>query len=252
MTNEDELPPGIVSAGSPSPTPQPRQASQPADEISGESRITAIEEQARRQGRVNVFVDGRFALGLAEEVAAALGLRVGQPITAERLGEIARAETLRRAREDAYRLLSFRARSEKEIGDRLRRKGYEEDVVAEVAAGLRTLGYLDDAAFAQSWVAARGQTRGRRALAHELRQKGVAADVAAETLGAAKDDENEREAALAAAQKKVGARPADTSREAQARLAAFLQRRGFGWEAIRPTLATLYGAAPEGAEEFDE
>ena len=79
------------------------------------SRITAIEPQARRQGRVNVFVDGRFALGLFEEVAAALGLAVGQEMSEERLRESARAETLRRAKEDAYRLLGFRARAEKEL-----------------------------------------------------------------------------------------------------------------------------------------
>src|SRR5919199_344035 len=95
-----------------------------------QSRITAIEPQARRQGRVNVFVDGRFALGLFDEVAAALGLHVGQPITPQRLEEIARAETLRRAKEDAYRLLGFRSRSEQEIADRLRRKGYEDEIIA--------------------------------------------------------------------------------------------------------------------------
>lgn len=216
------------------------------------TRITAIEPQARRQGRVNVFVDGKFALGVFEEVALALGLHVGQPITGERLAEVARAETLRRAKEDAYRLLSFRARAEKEIEDRLRRKGYEDDIIGEAVASLRAHGYVDDASFARSWVASRGGTRGRRALAHELRQKGVAAEVAAETLDEAKSDEDELAAARAAARKKVGARPADQSREAKARLAAFLQRRGFGWEVIRPLLGELYGGAEEDAEDFDE
>jgi SOS response regulatory protein OraA/RecX len=45
-----------------------------------------------------------------------------------------------------------------------------------------------------------------------------------------------------------GTRPADRSREAQGRLAAFLQRRGFGWDVVRPVLAELYGAAA-GEEE---
>jgi regulatory protein len=216
------------------------------------SRITAIEPQARRQGRVNVYVDGRFALGLFEEVAQALGLHLGQPITEERLAQIARAETLRRAKEDAYRLLGFRARSEKEIADRLGRKGYEEEVVAEVLAALRAHGYVDDAAFAEAWVSARGGTRGRRALAHELRQKGVAPEVAARTIDEAKDEEAERAAAYAAAVKKVGSRPADQSRAARARLAAFLQRRGFGWDVIRPALRDLYQAGDEDTEEIDE
>lgn len=214
------------------------------------NRITAIEPQARRQNRVNVFVDGTFALGLFDEVALALGLHVGQPITSERLQEVARAETLRRAKEDAYRLLSFRARAQKEIEDRLRRREYEDDVIAEVLAGLRTAGYVDDVDFARSWVSARGGTRGRRALAHELRQKGVAAEVAQETLDQEKSDEAEQASAHTAAVKKVGTRPLDQSREARAKLAAFLQRRGFGWDTIRPVLARLYAPA-EDEEEFD-
>lgn len=217
-----------------------------------ESCITAIEPQERRKGRVNVYVEGRFALGVFEDVAHALGLRVGQAITEERLAEIAGAETLRRAKEDAYRLLGFRARSEKEIEDRLRRKGYEEAVLAAVTASLREAGYVDDTDFARAWVASRGKTRGTRALAHELRQKGVAAEVAAETLAARKDDESEIAAARTAAVKRVGARPGDQSREAQARLAAFLQRRGFGWDVIRPVLAELYAAGDEDAQEIDD
>lgn len=263
LDDDAPLPPGIVRASEPHPpttrrgraeapaTPTNEDAEAPATVLPAAGRITAIEPQARRQGRVNVYVDGEFAIGLFDDVAHTLGLHVGQPITAERLAEISAAETLRRATEDAYHLLSFRARAEKEITDRLTRKGYEEDVVTAVLDKLRASGYVDDASFAQSWVAARGKTRGRRALAHELRQKGVASEVAGETLDDAKDDEAERAAAHAAAVKKVGARPADQSREAKARLAAFLQRRGFGWESIRPVLAALY-AAPDDADGAEE
>jgi regulatory protein len=209
------------------------------------ARITAIEPQERHKGRVSVFVDGRFALGLFEEVAAALGLRVGQEVTPERLAEAAAAETRRRAKEDAYRLLSFRSRAEREITDRLRRKGYEETVITETVESLRASGFLDDETFAAGWVEARGRTRGSRALAHELRLKGVDAETASRALAEARDGETEREAALAAAVKKVGQRPVDQSREARAKLAAFLLRRGFGWDTIRPTLNALYGRADE-------
>ena len=255
MSNEerDILPLGIIRAADREedkkddmPAPYARSTN-----AKGTGRITAIEPQARRQGRVNVFVDGKFALGLFEEVALALSLHIGQQISPERLTEISQAETLRRAKEDAFRLLSFRGRSEKEIEDRLRRKGYEEDLIAQVIASLRGNGYVDDVQFAQNWVAARGRTRGRRALAHELRQKGITGELAAETLQETRDDAVELAAARAAAIKKVGERPADHSREAQARLAAFLQRRGFGWDVVRPVLAELYAGADEDAQEFD-
>ena len=135
-----ELPPGIVRskplAGGPSPTPSPKrkggadqmeefglEASEfapppvlntppfrlgraqrgEAGKSRDEPRITALEPQQKRKNRVNVFIDGEFAAGLFDTVAHDLGLRVGQAITPKRLEEIAQAETLRRAKEDAYR-----------------------------------------------------------------------------------------------------------------------------------------------------
>jgi regulatory protein len=208
-------------------------------------RITAIEPQEKNHERVSVFVEGKFALGLFADVAAFLGLRVGQEMTTERLTEVAQAETVRRAMESAGKLLGFRARSEREIRDRLTQKGYEPEVVEETITRLTRLGYLNDADFASRWVESRGKTRGSRALSHELRQKGVAPDIAAETLAESRDSHTEYATARAAAVRKVGEQPPDQSREAQTRLAAFLQRRGFGWDAIRPVLRELYQAEIE-------
>jgi SOS response regulatory protein OraA/RecX len=52
--------------------------------------------------------------------------------------------------------------------------------------------------------------------------------------------------------RRVGERPADRSREAQARLSAFLARRGFGWDTIRPVLAELYGASAPDETDIGE
>ncbi len=218
----------------------------------GENRITALEAQQKREGRVNVFIDGKFALGLFDDVVLTLGLRIGQQITPERLEEIAQAETLRKAIEDAYNLLSFRSRAEKEMSDRLQRKGYEEDVIAQVIEKLRAAGYLNDEEFARSWVAGRGKTLGRRALSHELRQKGVDGETVAQTLAEAKPEEAEQESARMVAVRKVGERPTDRSREARAKLAAFLQRRGFGWDTIRPILTDLYEIRDDADGDGDE
>jgi regulatory protein len=149
-----------------------------------------------------------------------------------------------RAKNYAVWLLSQQARTEKEIREKLEKKGVAEEAVPEVLDALRRWGYLDDAGLAARWAESRGRTRGKRALAFELRKKGVAEETVKETLEA-RTDEDESEACLRAAVRKVGERPKDTSREAQSRLAAFLQRRGFHWDAIRPALRTLYTATDE-------
>lgn len=75
----------------------------------------------------------------------------------------------------AARYLEARARSVAEVRRHLGRAGYRADLVDAAILRLTALGYLDDAAFATSWVEARDRSRprGATALRSELRSKGV-------------------------------------------------------------------------------
>ncbi len=77
----------------------------------------------------------------------------------------------------AARFLEVRPRSVEEVRRRLREAGYRPDLVEGAVDRMTVLGYLDDAAFARSWVESRDRARprGARALRDELRRKGVAA-----------------------------------------------------------------------------
>ena len=203
------------------------------------SSITALEPQKRRKGRLNVFVDGQFVVGVGEAVAADLSLRVGKTITAERLAEIVGAEEVHKATEAALGLLDVRARARREIETRLAQKGYEQETIAKVMDKLTHLGLLDDAQFAAQWVEARTRAMGmrpvgRRRLSQELFGKGVAKEQIEEAIGVISTDD-ELTLARAAASKKVRAVPAqkETRQAERQKLIAFLQRRGFGWETVK-------------------
>lgn len=203
------------------------------ERVDTEKSITAIEGQQRARERVNLFLDGEFAMGVHVDVVAALHLQVGQRITEERLRDIVREESLSKAKERAFLLLSFRARSEKEVRDRLRQSGYEDDIVEDVVARLYALDLLNDQDFADRFVQSRmsGRPVGRRAMAYELRRKGLDTETVTEAT-AGVDDDAERAAALAAARSRAGRFQGMEAREARRKLGAFLQRRGFGWDTI--------------------
>ena len=148
-------------------------------------------------------------------------------------------------------VLTQQPRSEKEIGERLTKKGADEETILTALEKLRGWGYLDDTAMAERWVASRGKTRGKYLLRQELNRKGLDSTEAHE----GRSDDDEKSACLSAAIKRVGEPPKDRSREAQAKLSSFLQRRGFGWDAIRPVLRQLYQGIVEDdldAAEADE
>jgi regulatory protein len=90
------------------------------------------------------------------------------------------------AREICLQLLSLRPRTRTELATALRRRGIPDEVAAEVLDRYSEVGIIDDEAFAKAWVTSRHHGRGlaRKALAGELRRKGVKS----ETVGAALDD----------------------------------------------------------------
>lgn len=103
------------------------------------------------------------------------------PSTSEKPAEPKREE---QARDVCLRLLTVRARTRSELEAQLTKRGYPDDVSARVLDRLVEVGLLDDVAFAEEWVRSRraNSGKGKRALATELRTKGVDPDVIAETL----------------------------------------------------------------------
>jgi regulatory protein len=163
--------------------------------------------------------------------------------------------------EAAARFLEARARSIGEVRRRLTSAGYQADLVDGAITRLGELGMLDDAAFARAWVDSRDRARprGERALADELRLRGVDRAVivaalderreASAAVGADTDDEIAPSADEAAATRllernsRLLARVADPRARRQ-RAYALLARNGFD-PGVCSALAARVVEAPE-------
>ncbi len=196
------------------------------------STITAIEAQKKRGSRRSIYVDGEFVAGVHEDVVAALNLGVGQTLDRERLVELLQAETARKARESALRLISYRDRSTSEIRKRLAGNGFPDDIVDKVVDQLSRAGLVDDRKFSRDWVKSRtaGKPMGRARLAWELRSKGVAPPLVEEALEDL-DEDAEYELALSVAAAKISKADREDP-TLKNRLSPFLRRRGFSWDVI--------------------
>ena len=82
------------------------------------------------------------------------------------------------------RLLTARARSRAELIGKMAKHGYPDEVAEAVLSRLVSVGLVDDEDFAAQWVRSRHtySGKGKRALAAELRIKGVDAEVIAAAL----------------------------------------------------------------------
>ena len=112
--------------------------------------ITALTAQMKNPDRVNVFIDGTFALGLAMSVAAGLG--IGQEISQGELEKLDHRDEIHRARERVLRLLARRPYSSTEITRYLRRHQIDGEIIQNVIDDLTEAKLIDDDAFAAYWV----------------------------------------------------------------------------------------------------
>lgn len=159
------------------------------------------------------------------------------------------------AREICLRQLAVRPRTRAELAGALAKRGVSEEVSAEVLDRYDEVGIIDDAAFARAWVSSRHAGRGlaRRALANELRQRGVDGEVASEALGEL-DEETEAETARALVERKLRAARGEPDAVFR-RLVAMLARKGYppgvAIRAVKDALAAQSAEAAEFAEQID-
>jgi regulatory protein len=133
-------------------------------------------------------------------------------------------------------LLGRQARSRAQLRDKLRRKGADEAIIAEVLRRLDEQRLLDDAALAEQYVTSRSRQKGPLALRLELQRKGIAeADIEAALAGLTDEEQLTAARALLA---KHAWRFRGEAEKRRAKAYAFLRRRGFAGDVIEQALAT--------------
>ncbi len=199
--------------------------------------ITKIEPQKRNPRRRSVFIDGRFAFGVDEEVVSRLGLEKGESLTETRIGKILAGKSENEAKEAALRFLSFRRRTEKEIRDKLRGKGFDQKVIKKTIEKLKGYDLLNDYEFATAWVKdrLRHKPRGKRLLRQELWKKGIAKDAIDQiTEELCQNEGRSALQVLARARKRYESLEPQVARR---RMLGLLVRRGFSYETAKDALA---------------
>jgi len=204
--------------------------------------VTTIRHRGR--GRVAVATSDGETLTLRAAAVERTGLREGDTLDGGVRAGLEREDQRWTAHEAALRLLSYRPRSEREMGQRLRLRGLAADVVEEEVERLRGAGLLDDEAFAQSWVEDRqaNAPRGQRLLRYELVGRGVRAELAEAAVSSVDD----RTAALALARGRANRLGGLPFEQFSRRLADFLKRRGFAYDVVAEAVRTTWNEnAPE-------
>ncbi len=214
--------------------------------MSQDNEITAIKVNVKNRKRRSIFIDGEFALSVSEGVLFQNHLKVGDNISPEALSSLKSEEETHQILQAAYRFLSYRPRSIKEMRDRLLEKEWSKDQVTAVIAKLEDDGYLNDLDFARMFARDRVKSKylGPAGLRNELFRKGIDQDLLALVV----DEiyiEHPPAKIIEALMKKRGIEPrAEVVPKEKTRLINQLRRKGFSWgemEALVTGLKTSSG-----------
>ena len=207
-------------------------------------RVVSIAPADRSGRTVEISLGSGAVYVVTSTVASDAGLAVGADLDLPTVQELLDADDLLAAKQVATRQLAYRPRSSTELRQTLLQRGFADRIIDEVLTRFTELGYLDDADFARRWIQTREQLapRGTRLLRQELRQKGIAADLADEAIQEA--DLDDFESASRIAERRLS-RMSDLDRETQRRrLVAYLERRGFSYDVIRKIDRQFFPQAP--------
>ncbi|MBP9852493.1 MAG: regulatory protein [Patescibacteria group bacterium] len=192
-------------------------------------RITAIALQVKNPTRYSLFVDEKYAFSLSADALLDSGLVQGQELSKDELTAYKKASQDDKAYNLTLVYIARRMRSEGELQDYFRRKGYTDDFGRTVLPKLRRLGLVDDVEFARKWVENRRllKNTSTKKLRLELRQKHIPDEIVRVVLVDDPTDEHDMLQELIAKKRK------QTRYQDDQKLIAYLARQGFDYGEIK-------------------
>ncbi len=194
-----------------------------------------MEPSQHKKGRVLVFLEGGELLKITENELLHYDLRPGAELSEEAVAELKKAAQTSQMKARGAQLTGSRMLSKKQVVEHLTRRGGDREAAEDTAQWLEDLGAVDEETYGAAIVrhySASGYGPGR--IRQELTRRGIPRDLW-DTLFAQMPPAEETVQRFV--QSKSKGKPLDA--DALRKLSAALQRRGFSWQDIAPTLRRL-------------
>lgn len=135
--------------------------------------ITELKPQAKNNKRVSVYLNGAYYCGLDLLTVMQARLKVGQEIDENTLVEIQRSSEAQACFDSALNIISKSIKTEKEIKDKLIKKGYLEEIVLETLEKLKSYNFVNDKDYINRYVSTYKNNKSKKLIKFELQKKGV-------------------------------------------------------------------------------
>lgn len=189
--------------------------------------VTKLEKWGKN--KVKVFLDDCYRFTLYDKEIKRYALTENEKLTEVLANELYN-NAVKKAKQKAMALLKHMDRTEAELVRKLEMSGYTNEIIKEAIEYVISYQYVDDLRYASNYIRHRKESKSRRQLVSELKQKGISALDIESALES--EYESEEEAIKREIFKKYPEMDS-LSREEKQKLASKLFRKGYGMELIR-------------------
>lgn len=144
-------------------------------------------------------------------------------------------EQLKAAKLKALSLLNHMDRTESQLRQKLKEKGYSEEIISRALEYVKSFGYINDASYAERYILNRQGTKSRREIFMALIQKGVSREDIDHAMENCYETDCELDAIRRLCEKKHFS-PETSSDVEKKKMFDYLLRKGFRMEEVRQVI----------------
>ncbi|MDW5300051.1 MAG: RecX family transcriptional regulator [Sedimentibacter sp.] len=211
-------------------------------------KITKIEYQKKNKDRVSIYLDDNYAFGIDLNIMIKYSLAKNMELEDDFINEILKSDEEMNAYNYAISVLSRNSKSEKQLMQKIKDKGYEEQFIENVIVKLKQQKYIDDEAYSEAFINNKINISkdGKRKIKEALYNKGIDKQIIDEKLQEITDDDEIERACLLGA-KKLRTIKEEDIRKRRMKLANYLISKGFEYSTVKKVISKLFDK-----NDFDE
>lgn len=200
------------------------------------NKITSI-KQNKSNDKYSVFINNHFSFSITGTDVLYYKLTENEEISEENINHIMNNVVFNEARDKALKYLAYKARTYKEVLNKLSEEDYTEEIIYKVMDMLTNYSYIDDYTYTLSYIKYMYNSKnyGKIRIKYELKQKGVDDNIINKAFEELDFDETENILKLLNKKLKNGI---DIDYKEKRRVFDYISRRGFTYEDINTAFAT--------------
>lgn len=186
----------------------------------------------KRKGLSDLYIDGEFAIKIDTETFLVSKFSVGSQIDDQQLKELIESSNIKRAKEKALWLISYRDHSKKELESKVRNCS-DKDSAKKAVEKLESVGLVDDEKFARNYAQQLLFVKhySKKGAKYKLIEKGIDRDLADSVLEEI-DFDSQEHIRIIIEHKYHNLSDEKTRRRA----VSALQRKGYSWSDIKAVI----------------